>query len=176
VLVYLDALYQTALRLTHSRADAEDIVQETCVRAWKSFDRFNPGTNARAWLYTILRNVFLNHLRQKGRQPLEDDEMTWAIEADHMGAETLPVANPEEQFFQSVLHGDIDRALKTLPLMFREAVVLADLQGLSYREIAEVLACPVGTVMSRLSRGRALLRITLAQAARAHGYAPESPP
>jgi RNA polymerase sigma-70 factor (ECF subfamily) len=166
VLVYLDALYQTALRLTHSRADAEDIVQETCVRAWKSFDRFNPGTNARAWLYTILRNVFLNHLRQKGRQPLEDDEMTWA----------MPVANPEEQFFQSVLHGDIDRALKTLPLMFREAVVLADLQGLSYREIAEVLACPVGTVMSRLSRGRALLRITLAQAARAHGYAPESPP
>lgn len=175
VLVYLDALYQTALRLTHSRADAEDIVQETCVRAWRNFHRFNPGTNARAWLYTILRNVFLNHLRQQGRQRLEDDGMTWVTEADHVPAQMLPAANPEERFFQAVLHGDVDRALRALPLTFREAVVLADLQGLSYREIAEVLGCPVGTVMSRLSRGRALLRLSLAHAARAHGYAPEAP-
>jgi RNA polymerase sigma-70 factor, ECF subfamily len=173
-LVYLDALYQTALRLTHSRADAEDIVQETCVRAWRNFHRFNRGTNARAWLYTILRNVFLSHLRRKAGREVEDDEISWTREAEHFTA-PVPVPNPEEHFFQTVLHGDVDRALKTLPLAFREAVVLADLQGLSYREIAEVLGCPLGTVMSRLSRGRALLRTALAHAARAHGYASERP-
>lgn len=176
VMVYLDALYQTALRLTHSRADAEDIVQETCIRAWRSFHRFNPGTNARAWLYTILRNAFLNHLRQQGRQqPLADDESTWVIDPEYVTAPAGAVTNPEEHFFQTVLHGDVDRALKTLPLPFREAVVLADLQGLSYREIAEVVGCPIGTVMSRLSRGRSLLRTALGHAARAHGYAPETP-
>jgi RNA polymerase sigma-70 factor, ECF subfamily len=173
-MVYLDVLYQAALRLTHSRADAEDIVQETCVRAWRSFHRFNPGTNARAWLYTVLRNVFLNHLRHQGRQRLTDVESTWALEDEHETTHARP-ADPEEHFFQTVLHGDVDRALKTLPLTLREAVVLADLQGLSYKEIADVVGCPIGTVMSRLSRGRALLRAALSEAARAHGYAPEAP-
>lgn len=175
VMVYLDALYQTALRLTHSRADAEDIVQETCVRAWRSFHRFNPGTNARAWLYTILRNVFLNYVRQESRHCPTHDESKLDVEGERTATYAWPAANPEEHFFQTVLHGDVDRALKTLPLTFREAVVLADLQGLSYKEIAHVVGCPIGTVMSRLSRGRSLLRAALSDAARAHGYAPETP-
>jgi len=150
-------------------------VQETCVRAWKGFHRFNPGTNARAWLYTILRNVFLNHLRRSGRERPQEDVTISTRDEAREPAQTLSASSPEERFFQTVLHGDVDRALKTLPLAFREAVILADLQELSYREIAEVLGCPVGTVMSRLARGRALLRIALADAAREHGYAPEPP-
>jgi len=140
----------------------------------EEFSPVNRGTNARAWLYTILRNVFLSHLRRKVGREVEDGGTPLARETEHVSA-PASLANPEEHFFQTVLHGDVDRALKALPLTFCEAVVLADLQGLSYREIAEVLGCPPGTVMSRLSRGRALLRVALAHAARAHGYAPERP-
>jgi RNA polymerase sigma-70 factor, ECF subfamily len=168
-LVHLDALYRAALRLTRNRAEAEDVVQETCLRAFRSFDRFNPGTNCRAWLFTIQRNVFLNRLRSHGREVLEA-EMSGLEAAEAATEARLGAGNPEEEFLQTVLHGDIDRALKTLPLRFREAVVLVDLEGLSYREVAEVLGCPIGTVMSRLSRGRALLRQALARFAREHGY------
>lgn len=166
-LVHLDALYQTALRLTGSRAEADDVVQETFLRAFRSFDRFNPGTNCRAWLFTIMRNAFLNRVRAAGREVLEED-------MDRREGERAPttggVLSPEETFFQTVLHGDVDRALKELPLVFREAVILADLEGLSYREMAEVLGCPIGTVMSRLSRGRRVLRAALLRFAREHGY------
>jgi RNA polymerase sigma-70 factor (ECF subfamily) len=167
-LVHLDSLYRAALRLTGQRADADDIVQETFLRAFKSFHRFNPGTNCRAWLFTIMRNAFLNRVRAAGREVLEDDMDRHELERTLLAG--LEVPGPEEAFFQTVLHGDVDRALKKLPLAFREAVILADLEGLSYREIAEVLGCPVGTVMSRLSRGRRLLRAALARFAREHGY------
>jgi RNA polymerase sigma-70 factor (ECF subfamily) len=167
-LVHLDALYRTALRLTGSRAEADDVVQETFLRALKSFDRFNPGTNCRAWLFTIMRNAFLNRMRAASREVLEDDMDRH--EAERTSAATAGVPSPEETFFQTVLHGDVDRALKELPLVFREAVILADLEGLSYREMADVLACPIGTVMSRLSRGRRLLRAALLRFAREHGY------
>jgi RNA polymerase sigma-70 factor (ECF subfamily) len=170
-LVHLDALYQIALRLTGSRAEADDVVQETYLRAYRSFDRFNPGTNCRAWLFTILRNAFLNRLRAGRREVLEAD-MDQREPAPERPAAAEP--SPEETFFQTVLHGDVDRALKALPLVFREAVILADLEGLSYREVAEVLGCPIGTVMSRLSRGRRLLRAALTQFAREHGYVKEN--
>lgn len=169
VLVHLDALYRSALRLTHNRAEAEDVVQETCLRAFRSFHRFNPGTNARAWVFTILRNAFLNRLRQSGRETTEGDATAW--ESAPESATLAPAReNPEEEFFQTVLHGDVDRALKALPLVFREAVILTDLEGLSYKETSEVLGCPIGTVMSRLSRGRRLLRQALHRYAREHGY------
>lgn len=167
-LVHLDALYQTALRLTGSRAEAEDVVQEAVLRALRNFHRFNPGTNCRAWLLTILRNVFLNRLRKQGREVLEADTTVW--ESGPPSATSVGFDSPEEVFFQTVLHGDVDRALKALPLAFRETVILADLQGLSYKEVADVTGCPVGTVMSRLSRGRHLLRQALTRFAREHGY------
>lgn len=169
-LVHLDTLYQTALRLTGNRAEADDVVQETYLRAYRSFARFNPGTNCRAWLFTILRNAFLNRLRGQRREVLEAD-MDQLETAQERTAAGEP--SPEETFFQTVLHGDVDRALKALPLVFREAVILVDLEGLSYREAAEVLGCPIGTVMSRLSRGRRLLRVALARFAREHGYVKE---
>ena len=168
-LVHLDALYRSALRLTHNRAEAEDVVQETCLRAFKSFHRFNPGTNCRAWLFTILRNAFLNRVRDGRREVLEGESAVWESVSES-ATEMRVRENPEEEFFQTVLHGDVDRALKALPLPFREAVVLADLEGLSYKEVAEVVGCPMGTVMSRLSRGRRLLRKALAGFARERGY------
>ncbi len=172
-LVHLDALHRVALRLTRNRAEAEDVVQETCLRAFRAFDRFDPGTNCRAWLFTILRNVFFNRVRNQGREVLETE--VGSLDAVGAAIDTgVERGNPEEQFLQSVLHGDVDRAIRTLPLTFREAVVLVDLEGLSYREAAEVLGCPVGTVMSRLSRGRALLRRALGHFASEHGYVKEA--
>lgn len=170
--MHLDALYHVALRLTRNRAEAEDVVQETYLRAFRSFGRFNPGTNCRAWLFTILRNAFLNRVRGQGREVLEAEPER--LETPEALDEARPIAgSPEEVFLQSVLHGDVDRALKALPLPFREAVVLVDLEGLSYREVAEVVGCPIGTVMSRLWRGRALLRHALGRFAREHGYVKE---
>lgn len=166
-LVHLDALYHVALRLTRNRAEAEDIVQEALLRAFRSFDRFNPGTNCRAWLFTILRNVFLNRVRSQAREVMEAD--VGGFDQMESTTDALLERNPEERFLQTVLHGDIDRALATLPLAFREAILLVDVEGLTYREVAEVLACPIGTVMSRLSRGRALLRRALGHFAREHG-------
>lgn len=168
--MHLDALYHTALRLSQSRADAEDIVQDTMVRAFRSFHRFNPGTNCRAWLFTILRNVFLSRLRRSGREIVEADPTALEPLPNTDGLPAAAPTSPEDALFQAVLHGDVERALRTLPLWFREAVVLVDLEGLSYREAAEVMGCPVGTVMSRLSRGRQLLRRALERFAREHGY------
>ena len=174
-LVHLDALYRSALRLTHNRSEAEDLVQETCLRAFRGFHRFNPGTNCRAWLFTILRNAFLNRIRQAGRDVLAGESVDLESTTFPGVAETLPArGHPDEEFFQTVLHGDVDRALKALPLPFREVVILADLEGLAYKEIAEVVGCPIGTVMSRLSRGRGLLRQALGRLAREHGYVKES--
>lgn len=171
-LVHLDSLYHIALRLTRNRAEADDVVQETCLRAFRGFERFDPGTNCRAWLFTILRNVFLNRVRSHGREVLETE--IGSLDAVEVAIDTgVKRSSPEENFLQSVLHGDVDRAIKILPLMFREAVVLVDIEGLSYREAAEVLGCPIGTVMSRLYRGRALLRRSLRHYAREHGYVKE---
>lgn len=171
-LVHLDALYRLGLQLTHNRAAAEDLVQETYLRAFKNFHRFNPGTNCRAWLFTILRNVFLNQIRRSGTEVLEGDAGLPDAGLDSVASMTFG-GGPEEEFLQTMLHGDVERALKALPLQFREAVVLADLEGLTYREVAEVLGCPIGTVMSRLSRGRALLRRGLGRLARERGYVKE---
>ena len=174
-LVHLDALYRSALRLTHNRSEAEDLVQETCLRAFRGFHRFNPGTNCRAWLFTILRNAFLNRIRRAGRDVLAGESVDLESTTFPGVAETLPArGHPDEEFFQTVLHGDVDRALKALPLPFREVVILADLEGLAYKEIAQVVGCPIGTVMSRLSRGRGLLRQALGRFAQEHGYVKES--
>ncbi len=173
-LIHLDALYRGALRLTHNRAEAEDLVQETCLRAFRSFHRFNPGTNCRAWLFTILRNAFLNQVRRGTHEVLEGDMTEWGSASGSITEPAASGGHPEEELLQTILHGDVDRALKALPLAFREVVVLADLEGLSYKEVAQVVGCPIGTVMSRLSRGRHLLRQALGQFAREHGYVKES--
>lgn len=168
-LSHLDMLYRSALRLTHNRAEAEDLVQEAYLRAFRSSHRFTPGTNVRAWLFTILRNAFLNQRRQLGREAPEEDSVAWESATESVTLESGQ-DNPEEAFLQAELHGDVDRALKALPVVFREAVILTDLEGWTYKEASEALGCPIGTVMSRLSRGRSLLRQALHRYAQEHGY------
>lgn len=159
-LVHLDALYQMALRLTGNRAEAEDLVQDAYVRAFRNFPRFEPGTNCRAWLCTILRRLFLNSLPRRGRERLAADPDSNFTPAE--ASATAPAgADPEVEFFRRASCADVDRAVRELPLVFREAVMLVDLEEWSYREAAAALGCPIGTVMSRLSRGRRLLRHTL---------------
>jgi RNA polymerase sigma-70 factor (ECF subfamily) len=169
-LVHLDSLYHAALRLTRNRAEAEDVVQDTVLRAFRAFHTFARATNCRAWLFTILRNVFLNRERRQGREVLE--AAPTLIEPPEGPAVEWPAGrDPEDEYLQTVLHGDVDRALRALPFAYREAVILADLEGLTYKEVAQALGCPVGTVMSRLSRGRGMLRRALVTFAREHGYA-----
>lgn len=172
-LVHLDALYRSALRLTHNRAEAEDLIQETCLRAFRNFHRFSAGTNCRAWLFTIMRNTFLNGLKRREREVLEEDAPAWERVPEGASELASVSINPEEEFLQTVVHGDVDRALRALPLVFREIIILVDLEGFRYKEAAQVLGCPIGTVMSRLSRGRHLLRRTLSRLAHEHGYVRE---
>ena len=162
-LVHLDPLYSAALRLTKNERDAEDLVQDTCMRAYRFFDKFERGTNIKAWLFKILTNTFINRYRRKvkERNVTEGSERE-AVHERFFSRETTDfAANPEQYFFDRLLSDDVLRAIDALPVDFRLVVILADLQEFSYKEIAEILECPVGTVMSRLFRGRKLLQKTL---------------
>ncbi len=158
-LACLDALYGTALRLTANPADAEDLVQDTYLKALRAEAQFTPGTNLKAWLFTILHNTFLNRRRRAVREPvaLEPDE----IERVASGA----VETPETLLLRGTLDADLQAALDALPHAFREAVWLRDVEEFSYADIAKILEIPIGTVMSRISRGRRLLyeRLTAAK-------------
>jgi RNA polymerase sigma-70 factor (ECF subfamily) len=149
----LNALYSTALRLTANRADAEDLVQETYLKAFRSSGQFQPGTNLKAWLFTILHNTFLNTRRHAGRESTTAD----ADELERVAAQPEAASNPEQILLRKTLDADLQAALDRLPAVFREAVWLRDVEDFSYAEIASILQVPVGTVMSRISRGRHLL-------------------
>jgi RNA polymerase sigma-70 factor (ECF subfamily) len=151
-LSHLDSLYGTALRLTRNEADAEDLVQDTYVKAFRARRQFKAGTNLKAWLFTILHNTFRNRRRDIGRDPVEmdSDRVDLAAPAD-------PGDSPEESLLRGVMGQDLQAALDALPEAFREAVWLRDVEEFPYAEIAEMLGIPVGTVMSRISRGRRLL-------------------
>jgi RNA polymerase sigma-70 factor (ECF subfamily) len=156
-LPHLDALYRTACRLTGSREQAEDLVQETYLRAYAAFAHFD-GQQCRAWLFTILRHTYISQLRQAGRAPtLVDLEQDIATN-DHGGWACESV---EDEVLATFLSEDLERALAALPASWRMAVVLADIEELSYAEIAQVMDCPIGTVMSRLYRGRRRLQALL---------------
>ncbi len=154
---YIDALYGNALRLTRNEADAQDLVQDTYVKAFRNSKQFKPGTNLKAWLFTILHNTFRNQRRDTGRNPVEADS-----ERVELSAEADPAATPEEQLLRSSMGPDLQAALDALPEAFREAVWLRDVEEFPYAEIAEMLGIPVGTVMSRISRGRRMLYEALA--------------
>ena len=160
-LSHLDALYGTAMRLTRNPADAEDLVQESFFRAFRSADQFERGTNLKAWLFTILHNTFRNQLQQAGRTPIEVD--TQVVEL----AEARPGygESPEQMLMSSTLDADLQEALDALSPAFRQAVWLRDVEEFSYAEIADMLAIPVGTVMSRISRGRRALYQRLTEGA-----------
>lgn len=172
VMPYLDSLYNTAYRMTRSAEDAEDLVQETYFKAYKYYDKFEEGTNLKAWLFKILKNTFINNYRKKKLEPRSVDfaEIEDSFERIVRRDNSEKPADPESEFFTGVLDDDVKKALESLPYDYRMVVILADLEDFSYKEIAEILDCPVGTVMSRLYRGRKLLEKVLLKFARQHGY------
>jgi RNA polymerase sigma-70 factor (ECF subfamily) len=173
-LPFLDQLYSAALRMTKSPADAEDLVQETYLKAYAAFDSFTEGTNLRAWLFRILTNTFINNYRKGQRQPFSEpvDDLT---DAQMHGIDArLPggMRSAEVEALERIGDAEVLAALADLPDDFRLAVYLADVEGFPYKEIAEIMDTPIGTVMSRLHRGRKLLRDALQGYAREHGLIP----
>ena len=173
-LSFLDALYRTALRMTRSEADAEDLVQETYIRAFRFREQFTPGTNLKAWLFRILTNTFINTYRRRQTQP----EFTELDGVDEFSLykrmsdlkTSSGAGNPETEFLDGLVDREVKDALGELPEKFRQ-VVLLDVEGFSYKEIAEMLDIPIGTVMSRLHRGRKFLRKRLLDLAQQRGIA-----
>jgi RNA polymerase sigma-70 factor (ECF subfamily) len=160
---WLDALYASAVRLTRNDRNAEDLVQDTVMRAWRFFDKFQKGTNFRAWLFKILTNTFINSYRRNTREKsLQDESERQSVEARFFSSDVTEQAqNPEEYLLERVMSEDVLKAIDALSIDFRMVVILADIQEFTYKEIAEILDVPVGTVMSRLFRGRKQLQKTL---------------
>jgi RNA polymerase sigma-70 factor (ECF subfamily) len=155
---HVDSLYRTALRLTRSPADAEDLVQETYLKAFRAADSFEPGTNLRAWLFTILHNSARNRFRDRAREGLIVDSEAMERASDLAAiAGAVESTTPEALLLRDTLGPELKSAMDALPEVFREAVWLRDVEEFSYADIAQMLEIPVGTVMSRISRGRRLL-------------------
>jgi RNA polymerase sigma-70 factor (ECF subfamily) len=179
-LPHMQALYAGAARMTGNARDAEDLVQDTYLKAFRFFHRYQPDTNIRAWLFKILTNTFINSYRRKARErdqlgiPESDAVLERAALPDAWGG----FDDPERSLFTGAVSDEVQRAIEALPVDFRMAVVLRDLEDFSYQEIADMLECPLGTVMSRLYRGRRLLQRTLHEFAVREGYitgAPNAP-
>jgi RNA polymerase sigma-70 factor (ECF subfamily) len=170
VLPLLPSLYPAALRMTRNPSDAEDLIQEAYLRAYRGFSGFKEGTNLKAWMYRILTNTFINSYRKRQREPVtvqDDDIEDWFL-YDRLGG-TATEASAETEVLESIPDEDVRGALEALPEGFRMAVWLADVEGFSYKEIAEILDIPIGTVMSRLHRGRRALEKALWETVRERG-------
>ncbi|MBI5647267.1 MAG: sigma-70 family RNA polymerase sigma factor [Ignavibacteriae bacterium] len=170
-LPHMDALYNFALRMTSDPDDADDLLQETYLKAYRFFDKFEKGTNCKAWLFRIMKNSFINIYRKVAKEPDKVDydeveEFYHSIRAESADANDL-----EEKLFSNLLDDDVSEALESLPEEFRTVVILCDIEGFTYEEIAEFVECPIGTVRSRLHRGRKMLRAKLLDYAKSRGFA-----
>lgn len=176
LLGHLDTMYAVSCRMTRSTAEAEDLVQDTIVKSMRARDQFEPGTNMKAWLLRIMTNTFINRYRRGGlEREIFDGPDADALTDGWVGATTMrAMRDPETQALTPLVEAEVQRALDALPDEFRLAVVLSDIEELSYKEIAEAMNCPIGTVMSRLHRGRKLLQKTLREHAEAMGIIAES--
>jgi RNA polymerase sigma-70 factor (ECF subfamily) len=176
VLAQLDSLYRTALRLTHNQQEAEDLVQETMLKAFRFANSYHPGTNLRAWLFRILNTSAINRYRKQATHPAttslpEGEDFYLYNRIRDMSGQELS-AGAEEEVLSRYLDDDVYKALNDLPMNFRMPIILADIEGLSYKEIAQALQIPIGTVMSRISRARRQLQKSLWQYAKDKGYVP----
>jgi RNA polymerase sigma-70 factor (ECF subfamily) len=177
-LPFIDQLYAAALRMTKNPADAQDLVQETFVKAYAAFASFTQGTNLKAWLYRILTNTFINTYRKKQREPYQgtiDDLEDWQLGGAESLTQGRSTRSAEAEAIDHLPDSDVKAALQSIPEDFRLAVYLADVEGFSYQEIADIMKTPTGTVMSRLHRGRRLLRDLLADYARERGITVPAP-
>ena len=168
----LDSLYGAALRMTRNPADAEDLVQETMLRAYRAFDRFEAGTNLKAWLFRIMTNAYINQYRKRQREPVKvptDELEEFDLYQEIKSHDPAYEATPETIVLDSLVDSDIIEALDDLPEQFRLAVILSDVEDFSYAEMAEIMDVPMGTVMSRLHRGRKALQKRLWELARDRG-------
>ena len=177
---HMGSLYTAALRMTRNPADAEDLVQETYLKAYRAFGTFQAGTNLKAWLYKILTNTFINSYRSRKRRPEQtelDDVEDLYLYRRLGGLEAATAGrSAEEEVLEHFTESDVKAAIEALPEQFRMAVLLADVEGFSYKEIAEILDVPVGTVMSRLFRGRKALQKSLRDYAAGQGVVPAEMP
>lgn len=175
---YAPQLFSTALRMTRNRTDAEDLVQETFIKAWRSYATFQEGTNLRAWLFRIMTNTFINKYNAQQRRPQETemDEVEELFLFRRLGAfdQSKMTQSAEDQLLELFTDDEVKNALEELPDMFRLPVLLSDVDGFSYKEIAEMLDVPIGTVMSRLHRGRKMMQKLLYAYAKERGLVDES--
>jgi RNA polymerase sigma-70 factor (ECF subfamily) len=176
-LPYRDQLYKTALRMTRSVEETEDLLQETYLKAFHHYERFEEGTNLKAWLFRIMKNTYINWYRKRRLQPiqLEFDELQEGFEAQVPDDRRSEVPNPEAQIMAQQVDSEVRDSLLALPHDYKMAVLLVDLQGMSYQETADLLGIPVGTVMSRLYRGRKKMERALLNYARRNNYLNEAP-
>jgi len=171
MLPQIDALYTFAYHLTYNEADADDLVQDTYLRAWKAIHQYNEGTNVRAWLFTILKHTFINkHRREKSRPTqVELTDLVKPAESKKGASENILVKDS----FRDAMGDEVTQAINDLPVAFRLVILLCDIEGFTYEEIAAILSIPVGTVRSRLHRGRNLLKAKLKDYGRSMGYGKE---
>lgn len=175
---FMDQLYAAAMRMTRNPADAGDLVQETYAKAYAAFAQYQQGTNLKAWLYRILTNTFINNYRKNQRNPYQgtiDELEDWQLGGAESITQGRSTRSAEAEAIDHLPDSDVKEALQSIPEDFRLAVYLADVEGFAYQEIADIMKTPVGTVMSRLHRGRRLLRDLLADYARERGFAVNAP-
>jgi len=177
---FMNQLYATAMRMTRNPADAEDLVQETYLKGYKAYERFEAGTNLRAWLFRILTNTYINSYRKKQRRPTETDLAD--VEDLYLyrrmgGAEVATMGrSAEDELLETLTEAEVKEAVENLPEQYRLAVLLADVEGFAYKEIAEILDVPIGTVMSRIHRGRKALQKELYEFGRRRGLVEDENP
>jgi len=170
IIPHLDALYNFGLRLTADPNDAEDLVQDTIVKAYRFFSSYEKGTNAKAWLFRILKNSYINNYRKKSKKPSEVDYDEVASFYESIRAERTETSDLEDKMFRDLIDDDLSEALNSIPEDFRTVVLLCDVEDFTYEEIANMLDVPIGTIRSRLHRGRNLLKAQLMEYAEKRGY------
>lgn len=173
IMPHLDSLHNFAIRLTSDVTDAEDLVQDTIVKAYRFFSTYEKGTNAKAWLFRILKNSYINNYRKKSKQPHQVDYSEISTYYESVRSEQSDTTDMETRMYRDMLDDKVSNALKTIPEDFRTVVLLCDVEGFTYEEIANMLDVPIGTVRSRLHRGRNLLKDQLSTYATQRGYVEE---